>query len=404
MMLMLKPERFARYFVVLIVVALGLAACSPGGTQVITDGAVVNDVNGVNGAPNQPEPTPLPTRQVTPRTRVVADGVLTLAAPPISLAFETSAKVTAMNARAGQTVQPGDVLGSVDDTLLRDAVVDAQMNLDLVEANIRLQGAPKSKEELASAQAALNSAYASYNTTKAGATESEVEQARMSWESAKASYLSAQSSRDLACGEDKNGIGCKSQEAAYGNAYESMQGAYERYQELLQPASKDKVTQAYSSVASAKANVDALNSGSTDEQKRVAQVNYDQAKAALERAKANLSKARLTAPCMCMVQEANLVVGTLPTSTAFLLVSLKGIQFKTTNLSERDVANIVPGALATVRLRAYDVSFAGKVSAVLAQSTGAQSGAALFTVLVNLDATDNLLLPGMTGQAEISIQ
>ena len=396
---MLKFHRVAKCFVLWMAVTLGLIACSPATPQVIpsTDGAV-------NGISNQAEPTPLPTREVAPRTRVVADGVLALAAPPITLAFEANAKVTAVNTRAGQTVQSGDVLGSVDDTLLRDAVTDAQMNLDLVEAQIRWQGVPTSKEELASARAALNSAYASYSTTKAGATESEVEQARMSWESAQAQYLSAQSQRDLACGEDKEGYGCKSQEASYGNAYESMQCAYERYQELLQPATKDKVTQAYSSVASAKARVDALKSNVTDEQKRVAQTQYDQAKAALERAKANLSKATLTAPCACLVQEANLVVGSVPTSTAFLLVNVKGIQFKTTNLSERDVANIAPGSAATIRLKAYDAMFTGKVSAVLAQSTGAQGGAALFTVLMDLDVTDKLLLPGMTGQTEISVR
>jgi HlyD family secretion protein len=378
-----------------------LAACSPAAPQVITD---------ANGLPNQFEqlPTPLPTREVTPRTSVVADGVLALAGPPIGLNFEVSnAKVTAINTRVGQTVKAGDPLGSVDDTTLRDAVTDAQMNMDLVEAQIRLQAAPIGKEELASAQAALNSAYANYQTTKAGATESEVEQARVSWEQAKNQYLSAQTQRDLVCGQDQDGPNCKSQEAAYGSAYESMQAAYARYQEVLQPASKDKVTQAYSSVASAQANLDSKKGGATDEQKRVAQAQYDQAKAALDRAKTNLDKAKLVSPCACVVQEANLVVGGVPTSTAFLLVNLNGIQFKTTNLSERDVANIAPGSAANIRLKAYDRSLSGKVSAVLAQSTGAQSGAALFTVLIDVDAlgaAGKLLLPGMTGQAEIEIR
>ena len=391
----------AKGFAALTAVALGLTACSPAAPQGVT---ITNDLA------NQPEATPLPTRQVAPRISVVADGVLALAAPPIPLTFEANAKVTAVNTRAGQTVQPGDVLGSVDETLLRDAVTDAQTNLDLVEAQIRLQGVPASKEDLASAQASLNSAYATYSTTKAGATASDVEQARMSWESAQAQYSSAQSSRDRACGEDKASASCKSQEAALGNAYESLQSAYERYQELLQPATKDKVTQAYSSVASAKARVDSLKSTLTDEQKRVAQLQFDQAKAALARAQANLKKAKLVSPCACVVQEANLVLGGVPTGTAFLLVNVKGIQFKTTNLSERDVANIAPGSAAKIRLKAFDESFVGTVSAVLAQSTGAQSGAALITVLIDIDvisglgATDKPLLPGMTGQAEIAIQ
>jgi multidrug resistance efflux pump len=335
---------------------------------------------------------------------VVADGVLSLASPPISLAFEANAKVTAVNTRVGQIVKLGDPLGSVDDTALRDAVTDAQMNLDMVEAQIRLQALPTSKEDLASAQAALNSAAANYNVTKAGATESDIEQARISWEQSKTQYESAITERNLACGQDPTGPNCKSQEASLGNAFHNMQTAYERYQELLKPASRDKLSQAYASVASAQARVDSLKSGSTDEQKRVAQTQYDQAKAALERAKNNLNKAKLTSPCECIVQEANLVLGSVPTSTAFLLVNVQGIQFKTTNLSERDVADIAPGSLAKIRLKAHDQPFNGKVSAVLAQSTGAQSGAALFTVLIDLDPTDKLLLPGMTGQAEITIR
>ncbi|NJM39797.1 MAG: hypothetical protein HC853_03000 [Anaerolineae bacterium] len=63
---------------ILIALMLLLAACSPAAPQVITD---------PNGLPNQFEqlPTPLPTREVTPRTSVVADGVLALAGPPIGL-------------------------------------------------------------------------------------------------------------------------------------------------------------------------------------------------------------------------------------------------------------------------------------------------------------------------------
>jgi multidrug resistance efflux pump len=99
----------------------------------------------------------------------------------------------------------------------------------------------------------------------------------------------------------------------------------------------------------------------------------------------------------------NVAVGMQAGSNALTLVDTSGLQFKTTNLTERDVENIKPGALVTLRLKAHTDALTGKVNTVLGQSTGAQSGTALFTVLVDLDATGKRLLPGMTGQAEVAI-
>jgi multidrug efflux pump subunit AcrA (membrane-fusion protein) len=54
--------------------------------------------------------------------------------------------------------------------------------------------------------------------------------------------------------------------------------------------------------------------------------------------------------------------------------------------------------------KAYAEQFTGKVSAVLAQSSGTQSDVSLYTVLIGLDKTQAKLLPGMTGQAEIELR
>lgn len=56
-----------------------------------------------------------------------------------------------------------------------------------------------------------------------------------------------------------------------------------------------------------------------------------------------------------------------------------------------------------MRLKVYTQIFSGKVSAVLAQSSCTQSGEALYTVLVDLDPAQQELLPGMTGQADITL-
>jgi hypothetical protein len=86
-----------------------------------------------------------------------------------------------------------------------------------------------------------------------------------------------------------------------------------------------------------------------------------------------------------------------------VLVDVAQLQFQTTNLSERDVAGVGPGAAVSIRLKAHVAPLTGKVATVLSQSSGAQGGVALFTVLVDLDATDKLLLPGMTGEAELAL-
>jgi len=210
--------------------------------------------------------------------------------------------------------------------------------------------------------------------------------------------------RDLACGNGLENPFCKQQEAALGNAYESVASASDRYQELLKPVSKEKLTQAYAGVVSAQTRLQALQAPTTDEQRNLALAQYNQAKSAVARAESNLRKVRLVSPCDCVVQEVNIAKGNLPSGPAFTLVDLSGLLFKTTNLSERDVAAIKEGSAASIRLKAFEQAVTGKVSSILAQSSGSQGGAALFTVLIALDAPNPQLLPGMTGQAEIALR
>ena len=177
----------------------------------------------------------------------------------------------------------------------------------------------------------------------------------------------------------------------------------DNYNKALEPVAQNTLTQAYSSVASAKAKLDALKAGVTTEQATVDEASLSQTQAALELAKSNLSKTKLVSPCDCVVQVVNVATGVLPSGAAFTLVDPSRIQFKTTNLTERDISRIKVGAAVTLRLKAYADGFTGKVSAVLAQSSGTQSSVALYTVVIDLDQTQAQLLPGMTGQAEIAL-
>jgi len=396
-----QSQTFAPAFVAL---ALILAACSSSASTSQTQSTQASAQRSANQ--QSATVTPLPTRVVVAETSVAVDGVLALSVPEISLGFEQNGKVTEVGVKLGQRVKKGDVLAKIDDMTLQDAIVDARAQVDSQNASIQQQLTPATKEELAAAQAALNVAYTNYNTTKAGTTESDLATARKNLESAKKQYLSAQISRDMACGgaQGTASVNCQSQEASYGNSYESMLAAQSSLDKLLLPVTQETLTQAYASVASAKAKLDSLKNGVTEAQAKINQAQLDQANTALALAQSNLSKATLLSPCDCIVQTVNVAVGAQSSGTAFQLVDLSNLQFTTTNLTERDVATIKVGAAVTVRLKAHTESLTGKVSAVLAQSSGSQSGTALYTVLIQLDPSDKLLLPGMTGQAEISLK
>jgi HlyD family secretion protein len=358
-----------------------------------------------------PRPTAAPTAPATnatpipPNAIVTADGVVQTAAPAIMLSADVGSKVTELNVEPGQRVKRGDVLGRLDDTTLRETLEDAQLQLRILEAQVAQQQTPAREADIASARAALGSAQLNLQTVQRGATPAELEQARLAWEGARAAYLAAQVKRDVECGTPlgKEIVTCQLQEASYGSAYENERNALEKYEALKSPPTADKIAQARQSVVQAQGNLDNLLAGTRSEQQTVFDAQLRQAQAAVKRAQDNLINTVVLSPCDCVVQEVSVNVGIVPKGNAFTLIDLSRLQFRTTNLSERDLGSIQAGDAATVRLKAFDQRLSATVAAIVPQSSGEQGAAALFTVILTLDVAGLPVLPGMTGQAEIEI-
>ena len=376
-----------------------------------------------DAGPGQPTPTPppLPTREVAPRTAVVADGVLALNAPPVRAVFETAGAVTAVHMQPGQEVKQGDLLAQLDEAALLDGLAQARESLMVVEAQAAQNTAPARESDLRIAQANLSSAHARYQELKQGSTASQVEQALRSWNIAKNNLYSAQIARDTACARNLNlpeplkerarsNVNCTTAEAQVLAAEENVRAAEARYQASLLPVSRDRLAQAYADIAAAQANLDRLRSGPSEAQLRVAEAQLSQARTAVERAARRLSQARLLSPCDCTVQEVGIAAGTTvaPGTTAARLVDLRQLVFRTTNLSERDLGSVQIGAPAVIRLKPFDRAFDGRVRTILPQPASSASAAAgstaVFTALIDVDPAGEALLPGMTGQAEIAIR
>jgi multidrug efflux pump subunit AcrA (membrane-fusion protein) len=339
---------------------------------------------------------------------VTASGIVALSVLTSTPGFAQPGKVVSITVRAGQAVKKGDVLAMIDDVVIQDAIADAQLELALANLKAKPHDAPTSKEDIAAAQAALAAAEAGYAATKAGPTQSEMDNAKRSVDSAWLSYLGAQISRDVHCGTDEGleAHECKTEEASFGNTYESWAAALDSYNKLLAPVDEDKLAQANEAVISAREKLAALKSPASKTAQDVVNAEIASAEATLARAQSNLAKATLLSPCDCIVQQVNVAVDVKAPDDAFVLVDLTHMQF-VINLAEGDVARVQADAPATIQLNAFAQPFTGRVKATLAQSLsrGDDDGdgdSALFTILLDIDPTDKRLLPGMAGRADVA--
>jgi multidrug efflux pump subunit AcrA (membrane-fusion protein) len=398
----------------LIVAGMLLAACQnqepPGAGQGQSGNAA-----GTPGAAAA-VPTALPTRVVTVSTSVAVDGELALATPLISASFESSGKVSAVHVAPGQMVKKGDVLAELDGTALNVALQQAQEALALKQAQIDSSLAPAKQTDIDSAKAALASAYAAYNELKQGPSAHDVDAALRSWNQAKNSLYSSQVSRDSVCGRPdgnwdaeaekkaKTDPECKQADLGVQAAELSESNAHQKYLDAQKPASQDELTKAWANVVQAQTNLATLQNGASDAQKQVYNVQLAQTKLTVERAQRDLAQAKLVSPCACVVQEVNLSVGASSEGGSITLLDTSQVKFQTTNLNERDAVKLQAGQTATIRLKAFEQTFTGKVGALLPLSSGAQGELALYTAMIDLDPTEVALRPGMTGQAEIELK
>ena len=359
--------------------------------------------------------TALPTRVVTATTTVAADGELALFGPVMSAAFETTGKVAVVNVVPGQTVKKGELLAELDSTTLSNTLQQAEQALALQQLQIANSISSTKQTDIDVARANLASAYAAYNELKAGPSTHTVEQALRTWNEAKNSLYTTQLNRDKVCGikpgqtgeEDvkiaKTDTDCKAADYSVQGADVQVATAYQAYLDAQKPATSDDLTKSWSSVASAQSSLASLLKGVTSEQMKSYQVQLSQTQVTVDRAKRDLEKVKLYSPCDCVVQAVNLNVGT-DAGSGVDLMDMSQLRFHTASLNEQNVVKLKAGQKVDIRLKAFDKTFTGKVSYIIPLSTSTSDSLALFTAIIELDATDAGLLPGMTGQATIYLQ
>lgn len=375
-----------------------------------------------------PTATPIPTG-----VTILADGVVQAARPLLPLAFETGGKLLAVNVQPGDVVQAGDVIATLDDAALQEAIANAILQVSQAENGVAQAQAELDRllawqpDELAIAAAEANltaaeTALANAETSDAAAGNSltsasvSIDQAERALADAQEAYNTAfDPGREWELNDPWRADFLKAEREgatrAVEMAQEQLRVAQANYALAAAGLNNDTAVSARANLVNAQQALAQAQQGPKPEEITAARLRLEQAEISLEQSQLSqqqaenaLAKAELIAPWTAVVLTVDAAPGALVGSGSPIvtLLDTTQLEFHTTNLSERDLAQIEPGDAVQVTLKAYpNDPLSGRVIRIGLQATGTVGDAATFPVIIALDATDLDIRPGMTGRAEI---
>ena len=359
---------------------------------------------GATPTPDQ-TPTPLPTPVQVYQTTISADGQVVLPLPPQVFSFQSaglSGTIAEVYVQPGQTVKKGDPLARVDDTDLRRALEKAEAALSSTEAQIASEEAPAQPGDITEAKANLAAAQAELQRLRDLPSQEKITQAAADLRLREVDLKKAQEAYGQVA--YAQGVGMSPQAAQLQQATLNFERAQAIYDEAVKPAPAAELARAQSSVVQAQNRLDKLLDGVRPEAKAVSQARLNEAKLAVAEARDNLAKAVLLAPWTGTVTAVNGSPGVSTGNASITLAQTEPLRFATSNFSERNLADIEPGAKATLYLKSYpNVPFPALVQRIELESTQKDGDTALFTVYFDFNAADFDVRPGMTGRVEIAI-
>ena len=360
---------------------------------------------------------------------MLADGQLVATTPVLTLGFEASGRILPSTC-PGDRVAAGDGIATLDAAALQDGVTNAELQVaqaenSLAQAQLSLDNLlawEADETAVALAQANLAAAQATLDNAQASdaAAGNSLTSARVNLNQAQRQLEDAQKAYDTAFDpgrewELNDPWRRPALEAERDGATRSVQFAQENLtvaqaQYNLAVAGLNK-TAVNASVLSAQQALEQATTGPRESEIAAARLSVNQAEIALEQAQFSLqqaedalAKAELVAPWAGVILSVEVAQGaTVSAGTPIVtLLDAANLQFHTSNLSERDLAVVKPGLPAVIILKAYPAApLQGSVSRIVPQASGLIGDAATFTVVIDIEPTEQMLLEGMTGRVEI---
>jgi HlyD family secretion protein len=329
----------------------------------------------------------------------------------VSLTFATSGIVTAINVQPGDHVLKGQLLATLDQRTLQDAVLLSQAQYDVQKVAYASLTTKARQVDIDVAQASLNVAKAALEESKhSGASSTTVQQNALSVESAKIQLWQSQLNRDVNANSQQNAANAG---RSVGNTSQQDNANIEQAQysvEIAQAnldASKNSGGVNTSKVSAegqqtnAQNILDNLLSGSNSEDIKKAQANLDSAQASLDAAKADLEKTRLVAPFDGVIGQINLNLGeAAPSSNAIMILDLSSY-YVDLPVDEADIAKVAVGQEVSLKFSALrNVMLTGKVTRI-ADISATIGNSITYLVHVEFSPDNKPLLPSMSTTASI---
>jgi len=311
------------------------------------------------------------------------------------------APVAEVRVALADVVKKGDVLARLDSADLELAVEQARLNLRSAELAVAQLTAPPRPEDLALAEANLRVARAQLFQASQGSRKEQIEIARLNLVLAQ-NALDAINDRVDELIAQGNYAAKAQLESQQEQARENVRVAELRYQQAQNSGRSGG--SALAAVEQAEVALARLKRGPDPADLQIAQLQVEQARAALQLAEINLKDAQIVAPFDGVVAAVNIRVGEVPGGQPAILLVDVSRYYLNVSVDEVDVARVAVGQAVTITVDALpnDV-FSGVVERIAPQAT-VGAGVVSYPVRISVQSDDPRLRGGLTATAEIVVQ
>ena len=319
-------------------------------------------------------------------------------------AEEAKDSISTIQVKIGDQVKAGQVLATMDDSVAKIQVTNAQANLLSAQAKLEDAQKRKSTAEIASLQAAVTQAkneleLAKQNIDGKKATN-DVAKAKAALENAQKTFDSQKAL--LAAGAIS--------QTEYDNASDSLEQAKRDYNSATLTAgqttsqSSVKVDQAEAAYQTAQEALQEANEGPDLATILAAKAAVEQAKAELQKAQKALNAVTLKAPMDGVIVQLNGNVGEIPGNDFIIMDNSNSGDLEVlAQISQSDIGKVKEGLPVSFTTSSYtDDTFTGKVKLIYPEAK-TDSGVTSYDVLLSVANKDSKLKIGMTMNVTIEL-
>lgn len=322
-----------------------------------------------------------------------------VSASQAALAFQAPGRLKGFQVKEGDTVKKGDVLASLDTTLLEFQITQAEAAVNLAKARLQQAQAPASAETQAAAQAAVKAAEANLARVSKGPNADELAVAKSNLDRAKAALDQAQALYDRAGGASNPNAGLLPTSVGLQQATSGYDAAVAAYNLAKNHPTAAELAGAAAQLAQARSVVSQLTP--TAENLAIAQAGVDQAQAALDLAKASLTNATIAAPFDGTVVLLGPKVGEyVNPGTAIVTVADLSKMQVTANVDEITLSGLQVGQAATLFVDALGAKTLNAHISKIGLFATSSGGVTSVPVTLDVEATDGRVYPGLSATVQ----